>query len=150
MIQAGMDVARIGLAHGSLDDHLKTFSAIRDASAAAGADLSIMVDLPGPKVRCDAFPEGGVDLDAGAEVQINSGLDRSTAEVISVDYPELLRTMQVGDRVALGDGNIAMMVESVSSDGIVTRVIRGGRVQGRPDCRSHRIDSRCRRRRQMI
>ncbi len=132
MIQCGMNVARIGLAHGSLDDHLATYNRVRSAAAAAGADLSIMVDLPGPKIRCAPFPDGGVDLPAGSEVKITSGRDASDAEVISVDYPDLITGMQPGDRIALGDGNIAMSVEGVSGDAVATRVVRGGLVQGRP------------------
>ncbi len=132
MISAGMNVARIGLAHGSLDDHLDTYQRVRGAAADAGADLSIMVDLPGPKIRCAPFPEGGVDLMGGHEVTITSGRDGSTAEIISVDYPDLITSMQPGDRVALGDGNIAMSVEGIGGDEVVTRVVRGGLVQGRP------------------
>ncbi|MDH3299992.1 MAG: pyruvate kinase [Acidimicrobiia bacterium] len=132
MIRAGMNVTRIGLAHGSLDDHLVTYHRVREAAADAGADLSIMVDLPGPKIRCAPFPDGGVDLLAGHEVLITSGRDGSTAEVISVDYPDLITSMQSGDRIALGDGNIAMSVEGVGGDEVVTRVVRGGLVQGRP------------------
>lgn len=132
MIRSGMNVARIGLAHGSLDDHLATYHRVRSAAADAGADLSIMVDLPGPKIRCAPFPEGGVELAAGSEILITSDREASSAEVISVDYPDLITSMQPGDRVALGDGNIAMAVEGVSSDGVTTRVVRGGLVQGRP------------------
>ena len=132
MIRAGMNVARIGLAHGTLDDHLATYNLVRQAASDAGAELSIMVDLPGPKIRCAPFPEGGVDLPGGSEVTITSGDDASTAQAISVDYPELITSMQVGDRVALGDGNIAMSVEGIGSDGVTTRVVRGGHVQGRP------------------
>ncbi len=132
MIKAGMNVARIGLAHGTLDDHLATYERVRSAANDAGADVSIMVDLPGPKIRCEKFPEGGVDLPAGSEVLITSGRDASSAAIISVDYPDLITSMQPGDRIALGDGNIAMAVEGVSSEGVATRVVRGGLVQGRP------------------
>ncbi len=132
MIGAGMNVARIGLAHGSLDDHLATYHKVRAAGEEAGSDLSIMVDLPGPKIRCATFPDGGVELLGGSEVLITAGRESSSASIISVDYPDLMKSMQIGDRIALGDGNIAMLVEGLGVDGIETRVVRGGVVQGRP------------------
>ena len=96
------------------------------------SDLSVLVDLPGPKIRCATFPEGGVELVQGSHVRMIAGTDGSTDEVIAVDYEELVANMRVSDRVALGDGNVAMMVESLSSDGMEATVVRGGRVQGRP------------------
>ena len=132
MIDAGMNVARIGLAHGTLDDHLQTYEMIRGTAAETSADLAILADLPGPKIRCAPFPDGGVDLPEGGKLRVVAGTDASTADVIEVDYEELLREMTVGDRIALGDGNIVLLVEGASADALEVRVIRGGRVQGRP------------------
>ncbi len=132
MIDAGMNVARIGLAHGTLEDHLASYHSIRHTADEMGAEVSILVDLPGPKVRCASFAEGGVDIVDGANLIITTGRDASTAAVISVDYDGLMQTMQAGDRVALGDGNIAMIIESVDAEGLTVKVLRGGRAQGRP------------------
>ncbi len=132
MIAAGMNVARIGLAHGTLDDHLASYRLVRSVAEEVGSNLGIMVDLPGPKIRCAPFPDGGAELVTGSEVLITAGPEASSAQTISVDYPDLMTTMQVGDRVALGDGNIAMAVEGADSEGLHTRVVRGGLAQGRP------------------
>ena len=81
MIDAGMNVARIGLAHGTLETHLASYHSIRNTASEMGAEVSILVDLPGPKVRCAAFADGGVDIADGAELLITSGRDSSTATV---------------------------------------------------------------------
>ena len=56
MISAGMDVARIGLAHQGLDVALERHRRIRAAAASLDREVGILVDLPGPKIRAGAFP----------------------------------------------------------------------------------------------
>src|SRR6187551_2338657 len=65
MIEAGMDVARIGLAHETLDEAIARFGRIRKAAADFGRPVGILVDLPGPKVRCGRMPEEGLILTEG-------------------------------------------------------------------------------------
>ncbi|MDG2112654.1 MAG: pyruvate kinase, partial [Actinomycetota bacterium] len=62
MVEAGMDVARIGLAHGSLDEQIDKYRRVRAIAADVGRHVGVLVDLPGPKVRCAAFAEGGIEL----------------------------------------------------------------------------------------
>jgi len=132
MIAAGMNVARIGMAHGSLEQHIDTYYRIRAAAERARADIGILVDLPGPKIRCASFPEGGVDLHEGSEIRIVHGTTASNAEVIEVEIEEVVRDIAVGDRMALGDGALVMIAEKTDGSEIVARVIHGGIAKGRP------------------
>ena len=66
MQDAGMDVARLPLAHGSIDEAVARLRRVREAAPEVG----VLVDLPGPKIRTTAFPEGGVTLVTGTEVVI--------------------------------------------------------------------------------
>jgi pyruvate kinase len=75
MIDAGMDVARLGLAHGSIDEALGRYHAIRSIAAEAGREVGIMIDLPGPKVRLGTFGESAVVLPSGELVSLVPGLD---------------------------------------------------------------------------
>src|SRR5262245_37720571 len=86
MISAGMDVARIGLAHQGLDVALERFRRIRAAAASLDREVGILVDLPGPKIRAGAFPEDGVQLDDGDVIRLVPGNGSSSAEVVEVDY----------------------------------------------------------------
>ncbi|MCP4225476.1 MAG: pyruvate kinase, partial [Actinomycetia bacterium] len=45
LIEAGMDVARVGLAHGDLDQHIGTYRSIRQAAADSGRSIGILIDL---------------------------------------------------------------------------------------------------------
>ncbi|MGA3218134.1 MAG: pyruvate kinase [Acidimicrobiales bacterium] len=130
MRDAGMDVARLPLAHGSIQEALSRLRRIRQAAP----DVGILVDLPGPKIRTTPFPEGGVVLATGSEVVLAPhGLaPNSSASTIGVSVPELVETLQEGDRIALGDGGVALQAEQRVGYSMKARVLAGGKVQGRP------------------
>ena len=89
LIDAGMDVARLGLAHGTAAEHLAAISLVRDLARERGRTVGVLADLPGPKVRTGAFPEGGAFLSEGDEVDLSAGDGPSSAEHIVVDEDAL-------------------------------------------------------------
>ena len=131
MISAGMDVARIGLAHQGLDPALERFHRIRSVAASLDREVGILVDLPGPKIRAGAFADG-VLLSDGDIVRMTPGNRRSTAEVVEVDYDGLLTDVHPGDMLGFGDGAVSVEVTGVDANALVTRVMHGGTVMGRP------------------
>jgi pyruvate kinase len=132
MIAAGMDVARIGLAHETIDVALDRLHRVRAAATSLDREVGILADLPGPKVRAGHFPEGGVVLTEGDLIRLVPGHGPSTGEVVQVDYDELIRDVHHGDTLGFGDG--AVVVEAVGDDGdsLEVRVIHGGPLTGRP------------------
>ena len=132
MIEAGMDVARIGLAHGTLDEQVAKFQLVRKMSADLGKHVGIVVDLPGPKVRCAPFGEEGIELIEDTQVSIGVDGSNSSSDFISVDYPNLLQDVQLGDSLSFGDGQVVVAVEEHEGDRLKARVVHGGRLEGRP------------------
>ena len=132
LVAAGVDVCRIGLAHGEVEVHLERIARIRAAFARGGRPVAILADLPGPKVRAAEFTEGGVFLAEGDEVAFVAGTGGSTAERIEVEYEPIADDLEVGDRIALGDGLISMEVTQRLPGEIRAVVVAGGRTQGRP------------------
>ena len=59
MLLAGVDVVRLNLSHGPLDEHIARLRAVREAATRTGSVVAVLADLPGPKVRAAAFPDGG-------------------------------------------------------------------------------------------
>ena len=112
MIEAGVDVFRIGLAHGSLSDAVQRYRSIREIAAASDRVVGILADLPGPKVRLGQFEDGGVALVPGSTVVLRPGDPTSTSTSLGVDYLDLLVDLQPGDSVALGDGTVRLTVTS--------------------------------------
>lgn len=134
LVAAGMDMARISLAHGPVEESLERLARVRAAADAEGRTVGVLADLPGPKVRSAPFPDDGVVLTEGETVDLVQGAEAATSDgrVIAVDHPDVLATVRVGDRVALGDGGTELLVEAVTAARAVARVLTGGRLQGRP------------------
>jgi len=136
LIDAGMDFARLSLAHGPLELTLERLRRIRSAADGAGRFVGVLADLPGPKIRAGEFPGGGVHLAEGSPVDLALGEpgEASSDERISIDHPTLVDDLRAGDRVALGDGAIQLEVVEIDTAGgrARARVRAGGWAQGRP------------------
>lgn len=132
MIEAGADVIRVNLSHGSLDDAIERYRRLRRVEESIGRPLGILVDLPGPKVRAGSFPEGGAVLEPGGVLTVAVGHERSTAAQIHVDHEGLLQDMHAGDRMTFGDGAVVIEIIDAEAQGLRARVVHGGRLQGRP------------------
>lgn len=132
MIRAGMDVARLGLAHNTVDEGLERFRRIRTVAADEGRRVGILVDLPGPKVRAGTFGETGIEVPTGGSVELRVGESTSSADVIEVDYEYLMRDIQVGDRLTIGDGGAILEVTDKQLDKLLASVVHGSTLRGRP------------------
>jgi pyruvate kinase len=131
MAAAGMDVARLPLAHGTIDEAVARLRRIR----AAAPDVAVLADLPGPKIRAAAFPEGGATIAAGSTIELvtaDATTDHSSALRIAVAHDDLVGGLEPGDRIALGDGGVALVVQERRGDTVVALARSGGLLQGRP------------------
>jgi pyruvate kinase len=58
IIDAGVDVCRMNLSHGTYQVHEGIYANVRKAANDSGRAVAVMVDLQGPKIRLGKF-EGG-------------------------------------------------------------------------------------------
>ena len=132
VLRAGVDVVRLNLSHGDVAGHLDRLALVRATAKRIGRPIGVLVDLPGPKIRSGAFPEGGVELVGGHTVQLRPGDGGSDPATICVDYETLLTDLGPGDRVIVGDGAITLRVVRLHADRVEALVETGGRIQGSP------------------
>ncbi len=132
LIDAGLDVVRLNLSHGELDEHLTKLANVRQAAAESGRPVAVLADLPGPKIRSGRFPDGGAVLEPGATIQLRPGDEPSDADLMYVQYPTLLDDLRPGARVVLGDGAISMTVLDVDAECATAHIETGGRANGQP------------------
>jgi pyruvate kinase len=126
LVDAGMDVARLNLSHGSYADHEKVYSMVRQASDESGRSVAVLVDLQGPKIRLGNFASGPVDLAAGDVFTITTEDVPGDKDLVSTTYVGLPGDVRTGDRILIDDGKVAVEVTAVSGPRVVTRVIEGG------------------------
>jgi pyruvate kinase len=129
LIDAGMDVARINLAHGDAETRNRLLASVRDATERAGRPVGVMADLSGPKVRLGEV-DGPIVLAPGARFELRAS-GPGDARGASTNHPQLADDLEVGDRVLLADGAVELRVVDEDEEVVGTQVVRGGLVRSR-------------------
>ncbi|MDX1454218.1 MAG: pyruvate kinase [Gammaproteobacteria bacterium] len=130
LIEAGVDVCRLNLSHGSPDDHRGRMNRVREASKTTGKAVGVFADLQGPKIRIGKFAAGFTELVDGASFVLDAELDETagTDTAVGITYKELPDDVAPGDRLLLDDGLIVLEVEKVSGRQVHCTVEVGGRL----------------------
>jgi pyruvate kinase len=127
LVEAGMDVARLNLSHGTHDDHARAIVAVRKAAENAGRPVALLLDLQGPKIRVGKIEGGKVRLEAGAETTITvDPAILGTAQRFSCSYEGLPEDLSIGDPILINDGSIRLEVVAVEGKDVRCRVKVGG------------------------
>ena len=128
LIDAGMNMARLNLSHGSYEEHQARLDSVRDAAKAAGRPVAILVDLQGPKIRLARFKAGPHDLARGDIFTITVDDVEGTKERVGTTYKGLPGDCKAGDRILIDDGKVTVEVVEVKGNDVVTKVIEPGAV----------------------
>ena len=128
LIDAGMNMARLNLSHGSNQEHQMFFEQIRAAAKSAGRPVAILVDLQGPKIRLTRFIAGPHDLDRGDIFTITTDEVEGTKDRVGTTYKGLPSDCKVGDHILIDDGRVSVQVIEVTGNDVVTKVIEPGTV----------------------
>lgn len=129
LVDAGMDVARINRSHGSAEEHEAVYHGVREAAAASGRSVAVLVDLQGPKIRLGRF--GGDEkywLNEGDIFTITTEDVVGTKELVSTTHKGLPGDARVGDPILIDDGKVLVRVTAVEGPRVVTRVEVAGPV----------------------
>lgn len=117
LAEAGVSVFRLNFSHGDPDFFRGVVANIRDIEKECGRPLSIMQDLPGPKIRIGILPEGRIELRRGDRLVL--GRERREKEelpFIPFDHPRILAALVPGDTLVLADGGLRFRIEEKVED----------------------------------
>lgn len=128
LVDAGMDVARLNLSHGTHAEHEAVYRMVRAASDESGHGVGIFADLQGPKIRLGWFAQGGVRLQTGQSFTITTRDISGTNEIAPTTYDGLPGDVREGDQILIDDGKVRLRVTEVEGTEVHTRVEVGGRV----------------------
>ena len=128
LIEAGMNMARLNLSHGSYEEHQGRLDAVRSAAKAANVPVAILVDLQGPKIRLGRFTDGPHDLARGDIFTITTDDIDGTKERVSTTFKELPKDCKKGDHLLIDDGKVTVEVIEVKGNDVVTKCIEPGTV----------------------
>jgi pyruvate kinase len=129
LIEAGTDVVRLNMSHGTRQEHADVVASVRHIAAELKKPVAILLDLAGPKLRTGTLKgKGPVNLPTGASITITAIDIEGDETTISTNYPQLPREVSVGDRILLDDGLIELVVEEKKETEISCRIVHGGRL----------------------
>jgi pyruvate kinase len=131
LIEAGVDVFRVNMAHGDRAEHERVVTEINRLSAEAGRPIGILVDLAGPKIRLGELLASPTDCDAGAEFHFIRGDKPASAHELVSTYKPLVDELVVGNRVMLADGTVAMQVVEKTDGRARCEVVGAGQIRSR-------------------
>ncbi|MDP2644205.1 MAG: pyruvate kinase [Desulfobacterales bacterium] len=126
MIQAGMNVARLNFSHGDFESHKKTIGNLRRSAQKLDRRLTIMADLPGPKIRIGELAQEPIELKRDDRFTLTSQEILGDHRRVSVTFVQLPQVVAPGDKLYLNDGIIRLEVIRVEDTEIVCKVIVGG------------------------
>jgi pyruvate kinase len=128
LVEAGMDVARLNLSHGSYAEHEDRYARVRKASDETGHSVGILADLQGPKIRLGTFHEGPVLLERGDTFTITVEEVEGDRSRCGTTYTGLAADVTRGERILVDDGRVTLEVTGVDGPRVHTMVIEGGMV----------------------
>jgi pyruvate kinase len=131
LIEAGLDVARINLSHGSRADHERMYTRIRRLTESLDRPVAVLADLCGPKVRLGTLAGGSFELAAGARLRIAAGVSAGGPDGVGINQPQILADIRPRHRVLIDDGAIRLRAETAGPDEIVCLCEIGGTVRER-------------------
>lgn len=128
IIDAGVDVARMNLSHGSYEVHEGVYANVRKAAEDAGKPVAVLVDLQGPKIRLGKFEAGPYELAEGDIFKITTEDIIGTKEISSTTFKGLPNDVRPGDYLLIDDGKVRVRVVSVDGPVVTTEVVVAGPV----------------------
>ncbi len=131
MIQAGMNVARLNLSHGSYEEHFERLTRIRAAAAELDANVAIMIDTRGIEIRTGNLTQDFVELHPGGSFTLYVHERPGDAEGVSVSFKGLANEVAPGTTILLDDGAMELRVQSVIDEAIHCQVVHGGTLRSR-------------------
>ena len=132
MIKAGVNVCRLNFSHDTGDVQGAKIDMIRSISQELSVPVAIMVDIQGPKHRIGNFEtENHYPLKIGQKFILDSDPTPGNETRVFLPDTDVMKSLNIGDRVLLNDGKIELKVEAVFDDKIETTVVRGNEIWSR-------------------
>jgi pyruvate kinase len=131
LVLAGANIFRLNFSHGNHEGHLQVIKYIRELNKEHNANISILQDLQGPKIRTDEVENNGVELVEGKQIIITKEKCLGTKDKISTSYKSLTSDVKVGDAILIDDGKIELKVLGTKNGEVTAEIIYGGTLKSK-------------------
>jgi len=123
----GVDVCRLNFSHGKHDDHLNAIKTIRELNDELGAQVAILADLQGPKIRIGDMKNGKELLEEGKLITMTTIPCEGSNKVLYINYMNFPNDVKAGEKILMDDGKIRLeVIETNLKDTVKLKVLNGG------------------------
>ncbi|MGH1577332.1 pyruvate kinase [Planktotalea sp.] len=129
--EAGADVFRLNMSHGTHDKIGELHATIRQVEEDLDSPIGILADLQGPKLRVGEFANGAEELIEGADFRLD--LEDAAGDVsrVRLPHPEIFAALEPGASLLVNDGKIRLKVKDCGADFANCEVVIGGTISNR-------------------
>ena len=117
LVEAGADVLRLNFSHGTNVDHSNVVKWARELNTS----VAIMQDIQGPKIRTGETKDL-TKLEEANQVKLTNKDTISDEKLIYINYKDLYKDVNVGERILIDDGQMVIRVTKKtrsSMDGVI-------------------------------
>jgi len=129
--EAGADVFRLNMSHGTHEDIAERHKIIRMIEKELNSPIAILADLQGPKLRVGVFANGEEELVEGATFRLDLTDAPGDVTRVNLPHPEIFAALRPDAHLLVNDGKIRLRVTSCSRDHADCVVITGGTISNR-------------------
>lgn len=126
LIDAGANVFRLNMSHGTHDEHRMLAERIRKIAKRKKKHIGILMDLCGPKIRVGMFENDAIEIKAGEEVIVSCSISTGKEGLIPSQYKSLYKDVKKDERILLDDGKLELKVKSIKDKEVTCEVVYGG------------------------
>lgn len=126
--EAGVDVFRLNMSHGTQDEIRQKHNHIRQVEKDLDSPIAILADLQGPKLRVGNFVNGSEELALGDTFRMDLDPTDGDANRVCLPHPEIFQALVPGVSLLVNDGKIRLKVEECGPDFATCIVIAGGTI----------------------
>ena len=131
LFEAGADVFRLNMSHGTHAEQRARYDIIRRVEAESGRPIAVLADLQGPKLRVGTFANGPHDLDDGQSFRFDLDPTPGDATRVQLPHPEIFAALEPGAELLVNDGKIRLKVQACGADFADCVVTAGGAISNR-------------------
>ena len=104
MIRGSVDIFRINFSHGSYDDMKKVILSIRKLNKKLNANIGILADLQGPKIRIGKVKNNSIQLKEGKTISFTSKECIGDESKLYINYKNFPSDVSPGEQILINDG----------------------------------------------
>ena len=131
MVLKGMNVARVNFTHATIEERDKAIASVREVRKRTGKSVAILWDTKGPEFRSGMLENDSIELINENTIRMVKEEVLGNNERFSVNHPEAIDSLSVGDTILLENAKMRLEVISKEDDGVTCKVVAGGTLGNR-------------------